>query len=368
MTLPISTTLLSSQLAARATSLRASVVASANEVANSKPEDIADHAGRQFGRLTSNKADIARLDAYRANGEDFSRRADVKQLALAEIESAAQELLTLASTMLPTQNATQVGTTAIDPTDPVDGNPLYDPAVFQETVNGVLERVLNAFNASDPQGSMFAGVAADGTALADLDEPGPGGLTPQQAFDAQLLASPPVDAVGTAGLITAIDAMFTDTAPVGENFAEAFYLGAPATGPRVATSIDEGVTADFGIQADDPAARELIKGVMMFAAVDLTQIDDASLDDYADAARTALSAGLDGIRIAQAELGQQQNNADAAADRHTAQTLLLRDDVAAIEYSDPIEAQVRYKALEEQLNVTFELIARVSNLSLFDRI
>ncbi len=369
MTISVSSTLLSQQLAARSAALRAAANDAALEVATGRASDIAKAAGSDFGLLTARKADAAQTEAYRANAEGFVRRADVKQLALSDILSAAESLLVLASEQLPTANATQLGGPPVAPGDPAAANPLYNPANFAETARTVLERVIAAFNTADSAGFMFAGVASDTQPLSDANAPGPSGLTPQQAIDAQAALFPPTTPLGVTDFITAIDDVFSNAAlPANpaEDFTGAFYAGAPATGPRIAVTIAEGVSIDYGLQGDDPAARQLLQGLHMLASVDLTAIDPASLDEYADAARTALASGLDGLRESQAGLGAAQAQAQAAADTHAARLVLINEEIAGVAEIDPIESQVRYQALETQLSFLYEVIGRVSRLSLMD--
>lgn len=360
MSAAITLGLLSQQLSPRITATSQAAAAAARELTEGKPADVGAATQGRFSLLLDRKADLERAEAYARNAETFMRRAEVKQSALTEVAAAAEELLLIATTQLPIDDGTGA---------PIDGSPVYNPDIFAQAADSVLERVMAAFNASDGAGYLFAGVAADQPALVALDQPGPGGLTPQQVVDAQVAAFPPVDAASAAALAGAFDDVFSAAvAPAvpAEDFAQAFYAGAPAGGPRVAVSVDQDVVLDFGVQADDDAARALLQGIHMLASVDLEAFDPAALPTYAEAAIGRLAEGLDAIRVSQAELGGAQARAEAASAARQAEVALIREEVASLEEVDPFEAQIRYTQLETQLNLLFEIVARTSNLRLFN--
>lgn len=360
MTASITLGLLNQQLSPRLTATSQAAAAAARETADGKPADVGAAAPTRFSVLVDRKGDLARTEAYKANAETFVRRAEVKQAALSEITAAAEELLILATTQLPIDDGTGAA---------IDGSPAYDPDIFAQAADTVLDRVLSAFNTADEEGFVFSGVDADRPALVAPDQPGPGGLTPQQAIDAQLVAFPPVDAVGATALVGALDDVFSAAVipPVpAEDFSQAFYDGAPAAGPRVRISVDATETLDFGVQADDDAARLVLQGVHMLASVNLETLDPSALPTYAEAAITRLAEGLDAMRVAQAELGGAQAQAETAREARTAEIALLTAEVASIEEVDAFEAQLRYTQLETQLNLLFEIVARTSSLRLFN--
>ncbi len=360
MSASITLGLLSQQLGPRITATSQAAAAAARELTEGKPADVGAATQGRFSLLLDRKADLERAEAYARNADTFTRRAEIKQNALTEVAAAAEELLLIATTQLPIDDGSGAA---------IDGSPVYNPAIFAQAADSVLERVLTAFNTSDGAGFVFAGVAADQPALLAPDQPGPGGLTPQQAIDAQVAAFPPIDAAGATALVAALDDVFSAAAvpPVpAEDFAQAFYAGAPAAGARVAVSVDEGVALDFGLQADDDAARALLQGVHMLASVDLETLDPAALPTYAEAAIERLAAGLDAVRVAQAELGGAQARAETASAARQAEISLMSEEVASLEEVDPFEAQIRYTQLETQLNLLFEIVARTSNLRLFN--
>ncbi len=347
---------LNQQLSTRMTEVSRAAAQAAQETAEGKPADIGAAQPARFGQLIDRQADLSRVNAYQANAEAFIRRADVKQTALGEIAAAAEELLVAATSQLP-----------LDP-GATEAPASYSAPVFAQAAQSALERVLTAFNATDGTGFVFSGVDADRAALAGLDQVGPSGLTPQQAIDAQVAANPPADPAGALALVAALDTVFdagATPANPAEDFAGAFYNGAPATGPRVTVSVDEAVTLDFGLQADDPAARDLLQGLHMLASVDLAGMDPEALSAYAREAVDRLAQGLDAVRVAQAELGAAQSQAQSSRDALEARGLLITGEINAVESVDPYEAQLRYTRLETQLNLMFEIVARAGRLNLF---
>lgn len=359
MTGMITLGLLNQQLAARMGGLSREVAAAANAVATGKPDDVGAAAPQSYAQLVDREGDRAQVQAYLNNAETYVRRTDLKQTALTDIINSAQSLLELATGQLPFDDGSGA---------PLTPSAAYNPDVFAASARGALEQILAGFNTADGRSFLFSGVDADAPALSAPDAPGPLGLTPQQAMDAQVAAVAPVDAASATALAAALDAVFeAAAAPANpaEDFTGAFHLGAPAAGPRLSISVGPNATLDFGLQADDAAARQVLQGAYMLAAVDLEAMDPAALPTYAQEAVSRLAEGLDALRVEQSRLGESQRQAEAAITTLTAQDSLLQEEIAAVSEVDAFDAQLRYTRLEQQLSLMFEVVARAGRLSLF---
>lgn len=148
------------------------------------------------------------------------------------------------------------------------------------------------------------------------------------------------------------------------------YVGATAmqpgggAAPRLTARPERTTEIPYGIQANDPALRDLMQGLYMLAAVDTSALPLDAYQPYMQAAVDKVSAGLDGVREATAQLGLQRAQVDETAERHHAQQKILTDQLNDLESVDPYEASTRLSQLEAQIEATSNATARIARLRL----
>jgi flagellar hook-associated protein 3 FlgL len=77
-----------------------------------------------------------------------------------------------------------------------------------------------------------------------------------------------------------------------------------------------------------------------------------------------INAGFQGVIDLCAELGYKQSVVDKAIKEHEAAIVQLNNEVATLEAAAPFETALRLSQLQTQLEATFSLTARMSELSL----
>lgn len=194
--------------------------------------------------------------------------------------------------------------------------------------------------------SIFAGDAVDRPALADS-----GALFVDVA---QIYAN----AADATQLQSDLDFYFND--PAG-GFAATIYLG--GTGSPSALSIAEGESVAGDVKADDPAFKDVLRGLAVIAAASVAPKSQYRDDALAVAGSTALQ-GSSALNNVGARIGIEQQNAVAADARLNAEESALTqayDEKTAV---DQFEAASRLQLLESQLQAAYVLTSRLSRLSL----
>jgi len=194
--------------------------------------------------------------------------------------------------------------------------------------------------------SLFSGDAVDKPALTDGNK--------LFADVAQIYAN----ASDAVQLETDLDAYFND--PAG-GFATNIYTG--GAGAPSALSIADGESVIGDVKANDPAFKDVLRGLAVIAAA-----GSAAPSQYRDEALAAAGAhALDGataLNDVGARIGIEQQRIGAAATRLDAEEVALSSAYDAKVGVDSYEAASRLQALENQLQASYLLTARLSQLTL----
>ncbi len=212
-----------------------------------------------------------------------------------------------------------------------------------------LSQVVSALNTTYQSKSLFSGAAEDRAALENADEI-------MDDINAIVAGS-----ASAADAITAIDDYFFS---VGGGFETDIYVGATEDAPGVPTS--ETATSVISFRADDPAIREVLRGLALASAV----AEGGFAGDLAQQAEMLTEAGnsmhnaKEGVIQLGAALGMAENqiaNALTTADDDIQALQIARNDIVGV---DPYEAASRFTALEGQLSSMYTVTARLSALNL----
>ena len=173
-------------------------------------------------------------------------------------------------------------------------------------------------------------------------------------------------AADAATKLAEIDAVFNGT-PTNPNHAyeETFYNGTPQSfGTRLTAEIDENYRIDYGVQANDDGFRDLMRGLAMLATTDPAEITDTgAYTSWINAASAALNSGVKSVLAAEAHTGTMQSLVENASDRLSAKREVLSLHISDLESVDPYEAATRLTSAQTQLQASYAVTARLSQLS-----
>jgi len=293
---------------------------------------VADPAARLSGR-TDLLADVERRITLLRAGLDSTtsllRRFETTHIALDQID-AQRALVSRDLLALPPGLTRQM---------------IDDAAARAE---GAFATIVSALGARHGAESLFAGTATDRAAMAGAET---------------ILAALRADVAGatdSADLIARLDTFFDDP---GGSFATVAYTG--DTGAPLARRIN-GRDIVLTIRADDPALRNILKGLAlaMIAAdtpADITDAERGALLHQAGAALVTSAGPLSGLR---ATLGRIEEHAELSISQQsaalTAASIRQRDMVSA----NPKETAVALRETQSQLETQYAVTARLAELSL----
>jgi len=244
---------------------------------------------------------------------------------------------------------------------------------LQASALAALDQIISHANIQYKGSAVFGGIEGSTAPLQGWQSAHAAtGYSPMGVI-AGIVGAGPVDATDAAAMVAEIVSVFDNTHPDANlHFESTFYNGAPAlTGgvptERVTARIDEGVTLDYGIQANDPAFTEVIRGLAMLAAIDVSQIaDEDAYAAYVTDAVDAISRGTDGLLQAESWLGGRQKVVGDAIESQEALLNVYNSRLLDLEGVDPYEAATRVSQFETQLNSSYAVTARLMNLSLLN--
>lgn len=310
--------------------LRASLVTLSDTVTTGRKPDIAAATGGNLAPLAQLDAALSRLDAHSRNTAQATLELAAVQDALAHVQAATDKL-----------GADYLAEAGRGDWTSLSGR--AGQAVAQ------MDDVLSALRTRAGERFLLGGTATD---------------RPPVGNAAELLGAVRDAAVGaTIGdRIAAIDTYFD--APAGDGgFVDDFYAGSDR---NIATGLSDQRQATNTARADDPALRDILRGLAlaaMAAEPGTTREDGLLLMQKAGAALTGAQQGLVWMRAA---VGlQQQVAADAETANDTARTSLTLSRNAIVA-ADPYEAATALEETQTRLESLYALTARLSRLSLTD--
>ncbi len=133
--------------------------------------------------------------------------------------------------------------------------------------------------------------------------------------------------------------------------------------------LDSGVVVGFGVRANEPAFRDTLAAMAIVLSEDYSAHNTVSQDRFAAASSKALgllnsSGGPEAILGIETELGAASTLLTNAKTRHTAQASMLDGLVNDMENVDMTEISAQLTALQNQLQASYTITARLSQLSL----
>jgi flagellar hook-associated protein 3 FlgL len=236
---------------------------------------------------------------------------------------------------------------------------------ISEMAKTAIQQINSLLNTGVGGRFLFSGTATDTSPLQGSDAVNPAtGVSPNQAV-AQVMASlgPITDAASAAAVANGVTSIFDNSnADPNLQFSSTFYNG--ATSGTVTARLDRGYELDYGIQADDPAIREAMQGLYMLAAVPYASVPEDAFIAWQDEAVDHLLTGTQALVTLAGNVGYKQAAIAEATARHESTIAQLNTQIANLEAADPYETSMRFSELQNQLDATFSITARLSQLRL----
>lgn len=244
---------------------------------------------------------------------------------------------------------------------------------LQIQAEAALKSMISTMNVNYNGEYLFSGIKSGVPALQNWDQPNPTtGQSPHDAVKA-IIGTGPTTVAQANTMIADINAVFASnySADPSNNYEATFYNGKQtydANGnpnKRVTARIESNRVLDYGVQANDAAFRAIYKGLAMLTAVDPSKIQDkATYKAWMKAAADALSSGIAGALDVSTKLGFYRKVIDDTVVRQRDMSNIYQSQIRAFEAVDPYKAATQVKALEVQLQASYSISARLSNLTI----
>lgn len=237
---------------------------------------------------------------------------------------------------------------------------------LSRSARSALETVLQRAAVSDSSGFLMAGTRSDTNPLQAWESANPAtGLSPKGVVD-DLIGGPLTTLADVQTAIANLKAAFADADGVNpnRNFEATFYNGAPSGSPPLTARTSETQTLSQPAQANDPAMRDLIRGLAMLSAVDAGQIPDEQAQEvWMTEARTAIANGLEGLTDLETVTGLRRGQLQDTINAQQSRAQFLDGERLKLEGVDQYDAATRLAQLQNQLESSFAVTARLSRLS-----
>jgi flagellar hook-associated protein 3 FlgL len=320
------------------------------EVSTGRHADAFKALGARSIEALNSRAMYERTEGRIESNTLLQNRLDLMATSLGNVREAAQEVLTMAITNTDSSSA--------------------DPQFLKQMAKDAYDSIAAFMNGNYNGKAFFAGVDSDASAMNSWGEADAvTGLSPADVMDA-ITGGTITSAADAATKLAEVNAAFNGTPAVADHaYEESFFNGTAlmngaTPNPRLTAQIDEGFEIEYGVQANDPGIRELMRGLAMMASADPAEITDPdAYDAWVGAAAGALGAGVNAVLAAEARTGSMQKLVEDANDRLNAKREVLTVHISSLETVDPYEAATRLTTAQTQLQASYAVTARLQQLS-----
>jgi flagellar hook-associated protein 3 FlgL len=340
----ISTNAISTTLRISAMKSQVALARATREATTGRLADIGLGLGALTGRDVVLRAELVDVDKLVDTNGLVSGHLDVASQRVGELIETAQDFQ---KDLLAARNAASGGTIVAQP------------------ARANLDNLIATVNVTMDGEYLFGGINTGVAPLADYRT----GSTSKTAVDAAFLStfgfpqsSPLVSGIAAASMQTFLDTTFKtqfDDPAWGANWSTASDV---VMRSRISTT----ETIDSSVSANEPAFRKLAMAYTMLSDLGTQNLNQAALQAVIDTATRTIGTAIVGLAGIGARLGTAQEQTSNATSRLKVQDDLITRQITAMEEVDPAEASVRVTSLQNQLETSLALTARIQKLSILN--
>jgi len=304
------------------------------ELSTGKVADVVEKVGGQTRQLAGVEHSLKVLDSYQRAAVETTLVLDHMQFALDRVD----------------ENRVAASATLLMISDQSQKHQLESAS---SAASHAFQDMVSALNSKVAGRALFGGVAVDRAPLASAND---------------MLSDLRLNLVGVsseADFLNIVDTWFND--PAG-GFASIGYQG--DMGPPMTRSIAQNENVEISGRADSDAVKRVLHATAL-GALSNDGIGMLTQTQYANIPHTSgvtLLGASSGMVATQTEIGQLQNQVEAAQTRLSSEQTslgLLYNDITS---ADPFETATRLQAVQTQLETHFAVTARLSQMTLADYI
>jgi flagellin-like hook-associated protein FlgL len=229
-------------------------------------------------------------------------------------------------------------------------------AAIKAQATARLKEVTSLLNTQIDGVYLFGGRTTNAAPMTNVGDIGTVG-TPLDNV-AALNAGTPLNTTTASG-----DARYTaiGTLLTGSNFN---YTGDTGPNATLTARVDEGLDVSYGYTGDNPAFQEVLRGLYALATTDLTTGTDDGWRRVTELATADFQQGQRDVAGLSADLGVKQSGIAQIETRHTDFTAILQIQLTQIEDVDTAEAMSKLSLQQNNLEVTYKVLASMKDLTL----
>lgn len=340
----ISTNSISTTLRISAMKSQAALSRATEEATNGRLADVGLSLGALTGRDLTLRAQLVDIDKLVDTNALVSGRLDVTQERVSELIGIAQSFQ---KDLLAARNSADGG------------------SVIATSAKSNLDSLLSTLNITMDGQYLFGGI---NTAVAPMDDYTAGSAN-KTAIDAAFVAyfgfsqtSPAVSGISAAAMQNFLDTTFSaefDDPAWGTNWST-------ASDQVMRSRISTTQTIDSSASANDTAFRKLAMAYTMLSDLGTQNLSEGAFQAVVDTATVTIGAAISDLAGVGARLGSAQEQTTNATSRLKVQSDVITKQVTAMEEVDPTEASVRVTSLQNQLEMSLALTARIQQLSILN--
>jgi flagellar hook-associated protein 3 FlgL len=340
----ISTNAISTTLRVSAMKSRAALSEATKEATTGRLADV----GLDLGALTGRDV------VLRAVLNDVDKLVDTNALVSGHLDVTQERLGSLIDTATSFQKDLLASRNSAN-----GGNIIAQPAAAN------LQGLLATLNVTMDGQHLFAGI---NTAVQPMTDYAPGSAN-KTAIDAAFFAafgfaqnSPLVSSITPANMQTFLDTTFKaefDDPAWGNNWSA-------ANDQVMTTRISTTETVDSSVSANEPAFRKLAMAYTMLSDIGTQNLNQSAFQTVIDTATKVVGDAINDLAGIGATIGTVQEQTTNATSRLKVQADLFTKQINAMEAVAPEEASVRVTNLQNQLEMSLSLTARIQQLSILN--
>jgi len=328
--------------------LEAEVARLQAEVTTGRHADLSIAIGARVADAEALRQDLTRAEAFQVSNAQLESRLNLSQSALQTLVDgniAAVDQLVAARTAPDVRGST---------------------AIYADNR---LEEIASILDTRFGSTTLFGGINSDTPPFANgrLAADGAGRVAVRDAFDTEFGFPPGSDLAAniTPGDMTAfLDGAFADL------FSSANWsaLWTAASDTEQTVLVDPRVSVTSGVSATGDPYATMVAATVMVADLGLETLSDGTAELVIDRAMAELAQASDGLVADQGRLAGTQDQLQSATDRLTTRIDVFQMSIAQIEGVDVFERSGTLLDTLTQLDISYELTARLQNLTLLNRI
>ncbi|MEI2385844.1 flagellar hook-associated family protein [Breoghania sp. JC706] len=316
------------------------------ELSSQRKADVGLDLGSGTGEAVTLRSEYNRLNAIMDTNALVASRLDVTQAGLDDLLSTAEDFL---STLVGVSDSS--GSAEVSQSEAAAG----------------LDLLVSRLNTQLNGSYIFAGLNTDVSPVADYyGTPAGSNKTAVDAafFNAFGISQddPAVANISAADMQTFLDgdfeALFDDPA-WGNDWSS-------ASDKRIRSRISTSELAETSVSANEDAFRQLAEAFTMVADLGTANLGEAAYKAVTDKATALLGKAIAGVTDVMADMGTAQERVSNASERLAIQTDILNGRINELESVDPTETAVLLQNAVTQMEVSYAVTARLSELSLIN--